>query len=65
VNNAAVKGLVTTMVEVDLSAKMVNNVVRVVKVVVASAVNQDGEQLYPRTWNHEFGRKYVEVTIQC
>jgi integrase len=33
---------------------MVNNVVQVVKMVVASAVNEDGEQVHPRTWNHEF-----------
>jgi integrase len=54
VNNSAVKGLVTVMTEAGLSAKMINNVVQVVKFVVASAVNGDGERLYPRTWNHEF-----------
>jgi integrase len=26
----------------------------VVKLVVASAVNEEGEQIYPRTWNHDF-----------
>jgi integrase len=25
-----------------------------VKLVVASAVNEEGEQVYPRTWNHDF-----------
>lgn len=30
------------------------NIVAVVKFVVASAVNEAGEQLYPRAWNHEF-----------
>lgn len=33
---------------------MVNNVIQVVKMVVASLVNEDGEKTYPRTWNHEF-----------
>jgi hypothetical protein len=42
------------MTEAGLSPKMVNNVVQVVTRVVASAVNEDGEQLYPRTWNREF-----------
>src|SRR6202035_163702 len=37
-----------------LSPKMVNNVIQVVKMVVASLVNEDGEKIYPRTWNHEF-----------
>ena len=54
VNNLVVRGLVTKMTEAGLSAKMVNNVVQVVKMVVASAVNEDGEQVHPRTWNHEF-----------
>jgi integrase len=54
VNNSLVKGLVTKMTEARLSPKMVNNVIQVVKTVVASAVNENGEQLYPRTWNHEF-----------
>ena len=47
VNNAIVRGLVTKMTEAGLSPKMVNNVVQVVTRVVTSAVNEDGEQLYP------------------
>jgi len=54
VNNLVVKQLVSTMTEARLSAKMVNNVVQVIKMVVASAVNENGEQLYPRTWNPDF-----------
>src|SRR4029077_11271690 len=27
---------------------------KVVKMVVASAVNSEGEQIHPRTWNHNF-----------
>jgi integrase len=54
VNNLVAKGLVTKMTDAGLSAKMVNNVFQVVKMVVASAVNENGEQIYPRTWNHDF-----------
>ena len=54
VNNPVVRDLVTKMTDAGLSAKMVNNVVQVVKMVVASAVNENGDQLHPRTWNHEF-----------
>ena len=54
VNNSVVKGLVTKMVEANRSPKTIHNVVQVAKSVVASAVNENGEQIYPRTWNHEF-----------
>lgn len=54
VNNSAIKALVSKMAEVKLSPKMICNVVQVVKMVVASAVNENGEQIHPRTWNHEF-----------
>ena len=54
INNLVVKALVTQMTDVGLSAKMVSNVVQVIKMVVASAVNENGEQVRPRTWNHEF-----------
>jgi len=49
-----VKGVVAKMVDAGLSAKMIGNVVQVVKMVVASAVNENGEPVHPRTWNHEF-----------
>ena len=44
----------TKMTDAKLSAKMVNNVIQVVKMVVASDVNENGEPVHPRTWNHEF-----------
>jgi integrase len=37
-----------------LSAKTIVNYVLVVKLVVASAVDEEGEQIYPRKWNHDF-----------
>ncbi len=37
-----------------LAPKTIVNVVTVVKLVVASAVDEEGDQLHPRVWNHEF-----------
>ena len=55
VNNLAMKQLVTTMVASrKLGPKSIGNYTQVVKMVVASAVNEQGEQLYPRKWNHQF-----------
>lgn len=54
VNNLVLRGLVTKMTEADMSPKMVSNVIQVVKMVVASAVNENGEEVHRRTWNHEF-----------
>jgi integrase len=55
VNNAVLKTLVAKMSEAGLSPKTISdNYVLVVKMVVASAVDEQGEQIYPRKWNHEF-----------
>lgn len=54
VNNNALKTLVSKLSADGLSASTIVGVVTVVKLVVASAVNDQGEELYPRTWNHEF-----------
>jgi hypothetical protein len=54
VNNLVARDLVTKMTEAGLSPKMCNNVIQVLKMVVASAVNENGEEVHPRTWNHEF-----------
>ena len=54
VNNAVLKQVVAAMVKGGLSAKTVNTYTQVVKSVVASAVNEEGEELFPRKWNHEF-----------
>ncbi len=54
VNNLVAKNLVTTMMDAGLSPKMCSNVIQVVKMVVASAVNENGEAIHSRTWNHEF-----------
>lgn len=54
VNNAALKQVVAAMMKGGLSAKTINSYTQVVKSVVASAVNDEGEQMFPRTWNSEF-----------
>jgi integrase len=54
VNNAALKQVVAAMMKGGLSAKTINTYTQVVKSVVASAVNDEGEQVFPRTWNNEF-----------
>ena len=54
VMNAAMKSLVATMRAAGLSAKTIVNYTGLVKLVVASAVDDNGEPLFPRKWNHEF-----------
>ena len=54
VNNAALKSIVAKMSDGGLSPKSINNYAQVVKMVVASAVDEQGEQIYLRKWNHEF-----------
>lgn len=54
VSNSAVRELVEKMSAAELSAKTIVNYVQVVKLVLASAVDDEGEQIYPRKWNHDF-----------
>ncbi len=54
VNNGVLKGLVATMLKKGLSPKTIENYVQVPKMVVASAEDDDGNQICPRKWNHVF-----------
>lgn len=54
VTNAAVKKLVTAMCDTGLSAKTVSSYVGLVKLIVASALDDEGEPLFPRKWNSDF-----------
>src|SRR5438477_9728156 len=54
VNNAAAKALVTKMHQANLAPKTVSNYVGLAKLIVASAIDENGEQLFPRKWNHDF-----------
>jgi integrase len=53
------------MIIAGLSPKTIVNYSQVVKLVVASAITEDGEQIYPRKWNHDFiGLPIVERAKQ-
>lgn len=54
VGNGALRELIELMVKGGLSAKTIVNYSQVPKMVVASALNAEGEPLYPRKWNHDF-----------
>jgi integrase len=55
VNNLAMKNLVAKLIASGkLGPKSIGNYTQVVKMVVASAVNEHGEQIHPRKWNHQF-----------
>jgi integrase len=54
VGNAALKGLIEKMFCAELSPQTIVTHSKVVKMVVASVVNDDGEQIHPRKWNPDF-----------
>jgi integrase len=54
VGNGALRQFVEILSAAGLAPKTIVNVVTVVKLVVASAVDEEGDQLNPRVWNHEF-----------
>jgi integrase len=65
VGNAALKRMVEKMAAAGLAPQSIVSHSRVVKMVVASAVNDEGERIYPRTWNHDFcGIPIVDPTKQ-
>jgi integrase len=65
VKNGALKELVEKMADAGLSPKTIHTHAQVVKIVVASAVNSEGDQIYPRKWNHDFiGLPIVEKEKQ-
>ncbi len=65
VSNGAMRELVEKMAAAGLSPKTIVNYALVVKLVVASAVDGDGDQIYPRKWNHDFiGLPIVEASKQ-
>src|SRR5215472_17274269 len=52
VNNLAMKDFVEHIS--NLAPATIRDYSNIVKAVVASAINENGEQLFPRTWNEEF-----------
>jgi integrase len=54
IGDLALRNLGTTMVKGGLGASAIRSYTNTVKMVVASAVNEEGDVLYPRKWNHDF-----------
>jgi integrase len=54
IGNLALKNLGATMVKGGLGASAIRSYTHAVKMVVASAVNDEGDALYPRQWNQDF-----------
>ncbi|MGB8801881.1 MAG: site-specific integrase [Candidatus Acidiferrales bacterium] len=58
VGNGTLKSVVKSLHHTHLDQKLkpatVHNIVTVAKLVVASAVDDDGDELFPRTWNSKF-----------
>lgn len=54
VTNKTARELVEKMSVAGLSQKTIVNYFQVVRMVVASAVNEEGDQIYPRNWNRDF-----------
>jgi len=56
VKNGVLKSVVEKLGRAGLSPKSVRNVVQVVTMVKASAVDEDGNEIYPYKWNFEFAQ---------
>jgi integrase len=54
INNATLKMLGENLSAVGLSPTTIHDVAKVMRWPKASAVDEDGEQLYPAKWNYEF-----------
>jgi integrase len=59
VDNKAGRELVTKLCAADLASKTIVEIVGAMKEVVASAIDGNGRQMFPREWNHE----YMDVPI--
>ena len=65
VGNAALKGLIEKMFCAGLSPQTIVTHSKLVKMVVDSAVDSDGEQIHPRQWNPNFiGLPIVDTNTQ-
>jgi len=54
VQNGTVRGFVQHLSESGKSPATILGIISLVKAIVKSAVDQNGNQLYPRTWNNDF-----------
>lgn len=56
VKNGVLKSIVEKLGTAGLSPKSVRNIVQVVTMVKSSAVDEDGNEIYPYKWNFEFAQ---------
>ena len=54
VTNKTAKTVVEKLSAESLSAKTITEIISVLKYVVASVLDENGGQIYPRQWNHDF-----------
>jgi integrase len=54
INNGVVKTLVVKMHVAKLSAQTMTTYVNLVKLIVGSAIDDNGDELFPRKWNNDF-----------
>jgi integrase len=54
VKNVALKGVIATMSAAGLAPSTIAQSAQIVKMVVGSAVDNEGEEIYPRKWNNRF-----------
>lgn len=54
VGNEAMRKLVERLARKGLSAQTIKNIAQVVKSVKSSAMDEQGNELYPTRWNHDF-----------
>jgi len=54
VTNASVRSFVEKLYRAGLSAQTINNYVGIVKLIVASAIDENGEPEFPRKWNSTY-----------
>jgi hypothetical protein len=59
--NKTIRELVEKMSAANLSAKTIVNYIQVVRLVIASAVDEEGQEIYPRKWNHDF----IQLPVVC
>src|ERR1700719_11070 len=52
--NAQLREFVARLDEMELSPKTINEIAGTVKQIVASVVNENGDEMFPRRWNANF-----------
>jgi integrase len=54
ITNKAVKNVNEKLIAENLSGKTIGEILSVITYVIAAILDEDGEQMYPRTWNWDF-----------